>query len=222
MSTTQSGPDQDKARPRDPAPVFLDARREFAERFLAGEGLEIGALHLPLRTPARAHVRYVDRMSVEDLRAEYAELDGVGPDPGGRDRQRRAAEHDPGGLAGLHRRQPLPRALRGPDPHDRDPPGQAEARRRPLLRGSRQALHLRQPAAADAARPHGRRPRAGAGALARASTTTSGPAWSSTARRPPAPRGPRSRSGRRGGRGSSRRTPTRSTCTSGPRRSSWS
>jgi SAM-dependent methyltransferase len=74
MSTTQSEPDQDKARPRDPAPVFLDARREFAERFLAGDGLEIGALHLPLRTPSRAHVRYVDRMSVEDLRVEYAEL----------------------------------------------------------------------------------------------------------------------------------------------------
>jgi SAM-dependent methyltransferase len=74
MSTTQSGPDQDKARPRDPAPVFLDARRQFAERFLAGEGLEIGALHLPLDTPRGAHVRYVDRMSVEDLRAEYAEL----------------------------------------------------------------------------------------------------------------------------------------------------
>ena len=74
MSTTQSEPDQDTARQRDPAPVFLDARREFAERFLAGEGLEIGALHLPLRTPSGAHVRYVDRMSVEDLRAEYAEL----------------------------------------------------------------------------------------------------------------------------------------------------
>jgi SAM-dependent methyltransferase len=74
MRTTQSEPDQDKARPRDPAPVFLDARREFAERFLAGHGLEIGALHLPLQTPSRAHVRYVDRMSVEDLRAEYAEL----------------------------------------------------------------------------------------------------------------------------------------------------
>jgi SAM-dependent methyltransferase len=75
MSTTQSGPDQDKARRPDPAPVFLDARREFAKRFLAGEGLEIGALHLPLETPRRAHVRYVDRMSVEDLRAEYAELE---------------------------------------------------------------------------------------------------------------------------------------------------
>ena len=75
MSTTQSGPDQDKARPRDPAPVFLDARREFAERFLAGEGLEIGALHLPLETPRGPSVSYVDRMTVEDLRTEYAELD---------------------------------------------------------------------------------------------------------------------------------------------------
>jgi SAM-dependent methyltransferase len=74
MSATQSESDQDKARPRDPAPVYLDARREFAERFLAGEGLEIGALHLPLKTPSGAHVKYVDRMSVEDLRAEYAEL----------------------------------------------------------------------------------------------------------------------------------------------------
>ena len=76
-------------------------------------------------------------------------------------------EHDRRGLAGLHRRQPLPRALRGPDPHDRDPPGQIEAGRRPLLRGPGQALHLRLPAPADPARPHGRRPRAGPGALAR-------------------------------------------------------
>ena len=66
--------DQDKALPRTPAPVFLDARREFADRFLAGSGLEIGALHLPLKTPPRAKVRYVDRMSVDDLRSEYAEL----------------------------------------------------------------------------------------------------------------------------------------------------
>ena len=75
MSTTQSGPDQDKARPRDPAPVFLDARREFAERFLAGHGLEIGALHLPLATPPQAQASYVDRMPVEQLRSEYPELE---------------------------------------------------------------------------------------------------------------------------------------------------
>src|SRR4051812_31289684 len=74
MSTTRSEPDQDTARPIDPAPVFFDARREFAERFLAGHGLEIGALHLPLATPSRAHVRYVDRMPVEELRSEYPEL----------------------------------------------------------------------------------------------------------------------------------------------------
>jgi predicted SAM-dependent methyltransferase len=54
----------------------MDARREFAERFLAGEGLEIGALHQPLATPARARVRYVDRMSVDELRDEYPELAG--------------------------------------------------------------------------------------------------------------------------------------------------
>jgi SAM-dependent methyltransferase len=74
MSTTRSEPDQDTARPIDPAPVFLDARREFAERFLAGHGLEIGALHLPLATPPRAQVSYVDRMPVEELRSEYPEL----------------------------------------------------------------------------------------------------------------------------------------------------
>lgn len=74
MSALRSEPDQDTARPIDPAPVFFDARREFAERFLAGHGLEIGALHLPLETPRRAHVSYVDRMSVDDLRSEYDEL----------------------------------------------------------------------------------------------------------------------------------------------------
>ena len=60
----------------DPAPVLFDARREFAARFLAGEGLEIGALHLPLEMPPHARARYVDRMSVDDLRAEYPELRG--------------------------------------------------------------------------------------------------------------------------------------------------
>jgi SAM-dependent methyltransferase len=62
--------------PIDPAPVFLDARREFAERFLAGEGLEIGALHQPLHTPPQATPRYVDRLPVEELRSEYPELAG--------------------------------------------------------------------------------------------------------------------------------------------------
>jgi SAM-dependent methyltransferase len=79
MATSGGATDQDKSPatgPKDAAPVFLDARAEFAKRFLAGVGLEIGALHLPLATPAAAKVRYVDRMPVERLRAEYPELEG--------------------------------------------------------------------------------------------------------------------------------------------------
>jgi predicted SAM-dependent methyltransferase len=67
---------QNTAGPIDPAPVFLDARAEFAARFLAGEGLEIGALHQPLALPPHARARYVDRLPVEDLRSEYPELAG--------------------------------------------------------------------------------------------------------------------------------------------------
>jgi len=42
--------------------------------YLRGTGCEIGALHNPLRVPAGARVRYVDRFSVSDLRAQYPEL----------------------------------------------------------------------------------------------------------------------------------------------------
>lgn len=58
-------------------------RRELSERYLRGEGIEIGALHIPLWTPDAARVRYVDRMSAADLRREYPELaheDLVDPD----------------------------------------------------------------------------------------------------------------------------------------------
>lgn len=58
----------------DPPPLYFDSRREFAERFLVGEGLEIGALHQPLAMPPHARVRYVDRMTAEELRREYPEL----------------------------------------------------------------------------------------------------------------------------------------------------
>jgi len=49
-------------------------REQIAAAFLRGEGLEIGALHLPLRLPPGARARYVDRMSVADLRRQYPEL----------------------------------------------------------------------------------------------------------------------------------------------------
>ncbi len=44
--------------------------------WLAGGGIEIGALHRPLRVPAGAHVRYVDRMGETELRQHYPELAG--------------------------------------------------------------------------------------------------------------------------------------------------
>jgi predicted SAM-dependent methyltransferase len=51
--------------------------REFiAASFLSGDGIEIGALHQPLRVPQGARVRYVDRMAVADLRRQYQELAG--------------------------------------------------------------------------------------------------------------------------------------------------
>jgi SAM-dependent methyltransferase len=56
--------------------AFRVARRRLrlARRYLGGNGLEIGALHLPLRVPANVRVRYVDRMDVVRLRQEYPEL----------------------------------------------------------------------------------------------------------------------------------------------------
>jgi SAM-dependent methyltransferase len=58
----------------DPPPVYLEARAEFAARYLFGEGLEIGPLHQPLAMPPHVRVRYVDRMRTEELRREYPEL----------------------------------------------------------------------------------------------------------------------------------------------------
>jgi predicted SAM-dependent methyltransferase len=49
--------------------------REFvANTFISGHGIEIGALHMPLKVPRAAKVKYVDRLSVEALRKHYPEL----------------------------------------------------------------------------------------------------------------------------------------------------
>jgi SAM-dependent methyltransferase len=53
---------------------FKIRRRRISRRYLQGTGLEIGALHRPLWVPAGAHVRYVDRMDVSELRTHYPEL----------------------------------------------------------------------------------------------------------------------------------------------------
>lgn len=49
-------------------------RKFVADTFIRGQGIEIGALHMPLLVPRAARVRYVDRLSVDDLRKQYPEL----------------------------------------------------------------------------------------------------------------------------------------------------
>lgn len=53
---------------------FYDRRYYLADKFLKGDGIEIGALHLPLAVPAKARVKYVDRLPLAELRAQYPEL----------------------------------------------------------------------------------------------------------------------------------------------------
>lgn len=53
---------------------MLKKRRTISEHYLAGEGIEIGALHYPLWVSDRAHVHYIDRLSKDELRQHYPEL----------------------------------------------------------------------------------------------------------------------------------------------------
>lgn len=53
---------------------LLNYRREIASKYISGSGLEIGALHEPLSVPINANVRFVDRLSVDNLRLHYPEL----------------------------------------------------------------------------------------------------------------------------------------------------
>jgi predicted SAM-dependent methyltransferase len=57
-----------------PPPPYFEARAELAYRFLAGEGLEIGALNWPAPLPPWAKAKNVDRMTPEQLREEYPEM----------------------------------------------------------------------------------------------------------------------------------------------------
>jgi len=49
-------------------------RNALAQQYLAGSGLEIGALHHPLPVPDGVRVKYVDRMPEVELRRHYPEL----------------------------------------------------------------------------------------------------------------------------------------------------
>lgn len=50
-------------------------RELIANTYLSGNGIEIGALHNPLKVPKEARVKYVDRMHVPELRKQYRELE---------------------------------------------------------------------------------------------------------------------------------------------------
>lgn len=56
--------------------LYARTRRRLAARHLSGDGIEIGALHRPFPVPPGARVRYLDRYTTEQLRAEYPELAG--------------------------------------------------------------------------------------------------------------------------------------------------
>lgn len=53
------------------------SREAIADRYLKGDGIEIGALHQPLKVPHDARVKYLDRLSNEALRQHYPELNGL-------------------------------------------------------------------------------------------------------------------------------------------------
>jgi SAM-dependent methyltransferase len=54
--------------------AFQNRRRLLAEKFIQGEGIEIGALHSPLPLPDASSVTYVDRLTLDQLHHHYPEL----------------------------------------------------------------------------------------------------------------------------------------------------
>lgn len=52
-------------------------RHQIAAIYLSGSGIEIGALHQPLPVPPSVSVKYVDRMTAEELRKQYDEISYV-------------------------------------------------------------------------------------------------------------------------------------------------
>ena len=53
------------------------SREGLARKFLRGSGIEIGALQRKLLLPSGSQVRYMDRMTVDDLFQHYPELQGL-------------------------------------------------------------------------------------------------------------------------------------------------
>lgn len=49
-------------------------RKYISAKYLKGNGIEIGALHNPLKVSSAAQVKFVDRLSKDELRCHYQEL----------------------------------------------------------------------------------------------------------------------------------------------------
>ena len=57
-------------------PLVVFDRALLANEYVHGSGIEIGGLHHPTPVPRDARVRYVDRLSTEDLLKHYPERAG--------------------------------------------------------------------------------------------------------------------------------------------------
>jgi SAM-dependent methyltransferase len=55
----------------------ITSREDLARRYLKGCGIEIGAMHFPLRVPDGVRVRYVDLHSRDENVARFPEIDGA-------------------------------------------------------------------------------------------------------------------------------------------------
>ncbi len=56
---------------------FRDPREALARKYLKGSGLEIGALHRPLKVPLDVSVKYVDRVETGKLHALYPTIENL-------------------------------------------------------------------------------------------------------------------------------------------------
>lgn len=54
---------------------LFGTRAFVANKYLRGDGIEIGALHQPLVVPKTANVKYLDMWTADDLRKQYPELE---------------------------------------------------------------------------------------------------------------------------------------------------
>lgn len=53
------------------------SRQLISHEYLKGSGLEIGALHRPLELSPGVRIKYLDRLTVPELRKQYPELNGL-------------------------------------------------------------------------------------------------------------------------------------------------